>query len=70
MKLWEYAILYHPRATKADTDEGRKPRSLMLRNVTTQLADSQQEVLLLAARNIPAEYTDRIDQVEIAVRPF
>ena len=74
MKLFEYAILYHPVQTKDDKDKGVKPPSVVLRvngdDVVRVVAEDEKEVAIRAARNIPDEYLDRLQQIEVAVRPF
>jgi hypothetical protein len=69
-KLFQYAVLYHPLQTKADEEAGNRPKSKMLVEVTVVLADSDGQVATLAARAIPEAYLDKLDQVEILVRPF
>lgn len=70
MKLFEYAIIHHAKRTKKHDDEGTEPQHKVLKVITSVLAKDEREVLLLAAREIPAEYTERLDQIEVAVRPF
>lgn len=70
MKLYEYAVIFHPNATKEDRDAGKAARSILVVPVTQVLAKTEQEASMLAARAIPAEYADRLDRVEIAIRPF
>lgn len=70
MKLYEYAVLYHPVATKEQQDRGDKPKSELILDVTRVLAKDEKEAMLLVARAIPEKYTDKLDQVEIAIRPF
>ena len=70
MKLFEYAVIYHPRRTKKDEDEGVMPKDVLVDGINTTLANSDREVSMLAARGIPEEYTDKLDQIEILVRPF
>lgn len=69
-RIFEYAIIFHPVQTKEQRDAGQKPKSMILTPVTQVLAIDEKEVGLLAARSIPSEYTDKLDQVEIAIRPF
>jgi hypothetical protein len=68
--LFEYAIIYHPAQTKEDKDKGIDTKSILLLAPKTVLAASQESVTILASRDIPAEYVDRLDKVEIVVRPF
>lgn len=70
MKLYEYAVIYSPLATKDQADRGETPKSILIVDVKRTLAGSDKEAMMLAARDIPADYTDKLDLVEIAMRPF
>lgn len=70
MKLYEYAVIYNPLPTKDQDERGETPKSLLIVDVTRALAGTDKEIMMLAARSIPSEYTDKLDQIEIAVRPF
>jgi hypothetical protein len=39
-------------------------------DVTRVLSNNDKEAMMLAARAIPEEYVNRLDRVEIALRPF
>jgi hypothetical protein len=39
-------------------------------DVTRVLAGSDKEAMMLAARAIPDKFTEQLEQVEIALRPF
>lgn len=65
-KLFEYVVLYHPKTKK---DEER-PKSELLVDVTRVLADSDREVAMRAAREVPDTYLDKLERVEICVRSF
>lgn len=65
-KIYEYAVLFHPKTKKDDVPK----RSAIIVDVTRVVAEKTQEVEMLAARAVPAECLDKLDQVEIAVRPF
>jgi len=74
--LYEYAVLYHPKIQPqkalealADT-EIETAKSVLLVKPAAIMALSEDEVRTLAAREIPEDYTGKIDQVEILVRPF
>jgi hypothetical protein len=69
-KLFERAVLYHPRPTKEQKDSGETPRSLILSKPEYILANSDQEVSVLTARSLPEEYLTKLDDIEILVRPF
>ena len=68
-KLYEFAILYHPKPRKKSGEEVQG-KSVLLTEPTRVLAASDAEVSILAAREIPAEYLDKLEDVEILVRPF
>lgn len=70
MKLFEFAVIYKPVATKEQQERGEKPKSELIVDVTRVLANDDKEASMLAARAIPDEYTDKLDRVEIALRPF
>jgi len=66
MKLFQFAILWHP--TEQQAKDGQKDK--MVVGVSTVLAKDSQMAIMLAGRDIPVEYLGQIDQLEIAVRPF
>lgn len=66
-KLFQYAVLWHPTDKDAE-DNGTKSKVLV--EPKTILAADQQTAIMSAAMEIPAEYKDKLDQVEIAIRPF
>lgn len=70
MKLFEYAAIYTPLATKDQNDRGEKPKAELIVDVKRVLANNEKEAMMLAARDIPESYTDKLDRVEIALRPF
>lgn len=65
-KIYEYAVLYHPKGKKDDLP---KPSELIV-DVKRVVAADEKSVAIMAAREIPTEYVDRLDQIEIAIRPF
>lgn len=69
-KLFERAVLYHPRPTKEQRDNGETPKSVVVMKPDYILAASDQEVSIQTARALPEEYLVRLDDVEILVRPF
>lgn len=68
--LFEYAIVFHGKPTKDEADRNVRVRSRLLAGPKPILARDEAEVRLLAGREIPEEYLDRIDQVEVLVVPF
>lgn len=65
-KLFEYAAIFNP--TEKELKAGVKPELIV--KPTTILAKNDKEVALQAARAIPDAFADKLDQVEIAFRPF
>lgn len=69
-KLFEYAVLHHEPA-KRDVAGNETPiKTTLLKEPTTLLAGTMDEVSIVASRAIPDEYLDRLPDVEIVVRPF
>ena len=69
-KLFEYAVLYHPKVVRdALGNETQGPDTVVSSPIFT-LAKDDKEVAIRAARAIPEQYLDKLDQVEIVVRPF
>jgi hypothetical protein len=60
-KLFEYAILWHPK------DGGA---SQIVKQPTTIIAPGDRTAALMAARAIPETHLDKIDEIEVLVRPF
>lgn len=69
-KLFEFAIVYHERTTKAMEEKGERAQSKVVVDPKRFLARDDKEALLVAARDIPVEYIDRLDQIEVLIRPF
>lgn len=69
-QLFEYAILHHPKATKEQAERNDEPKSVLVLEPKRVLAGSKEEVGILAAREIPAQFLDKLAQVEVVVRPF
>lgn len=63
-RLFQYAILWHP--SKEDKNE----KSKIVVEPTTILAKNEQVAQMMAVKAIPDEYTDKLEQVDIAIRPF
>ncbi len=68
-KVFEYVILFHDKPTKVGDDVVQAP-SVLLVDVKRVVATSDKSVAIMAAREIPEEYVDRLDQIEVCVRPF
>lgn len=71
-KLFEFAVIYHPKqkVKKEGEDEPPSKKSVLVKAPESVLATSEQEVGILAARSVPEEYIDKLEDVEIVIRPF
>ena len=69
-KLYQFAVLYHPKPTKDQIETGDYPKSQIVVDLTTKLGGSEQEVAMIAARAIPSEYAEKLENLEVLVRPF
>jgi len=65
-QLFQYAILWHP--NEKEEKEGQK--SKLIGDIKTVLAKDDKEVLMIASMEIPADYKDKLDNLQIAVKPF
>jgi len=66
-KLFTYAILLDE--TK-DKDGNVTEEAKILVEPTNVLADSEKDLAILAARQIPEIYLNKLNKVNIAIRPF
>ncbi len=64
--LFEVAIVLHPSSEELKTDKS----SELLMAPKFIMAQSQEAATILAGRMIPEDHLDKLDRVEIAVRPF
>lgn len=69
-QLFNYAALYHPKPTKDQFERGEVPKSIVVIEPASMVATSAQEVNMAAAHSLPKEYVDKLDDVEIIIRPF
>jgi hypothetical protein len=67
MKLYQFAVIYNPDTTKENLKD-EKPAVIV--PVTEVLAKDERQAQMLAARSIPESYVDKLESVEITVRPF
>lgn len=69
-KLFEYAVLYHPKPSKEQNERGETPKSEIVVDLTSMLAVDDKQVGIIASRSIPEKFTDFLDDIEILVRPL
>ncbi len=67
-KVYEYVLIFRPTAKERKDDD--KKDFLINGGVNHVLAKDEAMAAMVVAREIPNEYEDRLDQVEIAIRPF
>lgn len=69
-QIFEYAVLYHPKPRKVGDETVTDPSEILV-DVKRVVAKDEKAVAILAAREIPTDYLDgKLEQVEIAIRPF
>lgn len=66
-RLFEYAAILQP---EEDEDGNVKEKAKLIVDVTRVLAESEQEVSIRAARELPNSVIEDLDRVEIIIRPF
>lgn len=66
-KLYQYAALWHP-TEKQIKDEGLKSKLIV--EPKTVLSADEKSAAMTAIMDIPQEYKNQLDQVEMLVRPF
>ena len=65
--LFQYAIIWHP-TEKQIKDDGTKSKVLVEPKII--LAVDQAGAGMAAAMEIPSEYKDQLEQIQIALRAF
>jgi hypothetical protein len=66
--LYEYAVLYQPKATRDAMGNDTTPDTELIIPLSEKLASSEKELTILAAREIPEKYLDKLNEVEVIVR--
>lgn len=66
MKIYQFAALLLP--TDNEKEDGKQAELIV--PVTTVVAANDNAATVLAGRAIPEAYLDRLDRVQVAVRPF
>lgn len=69
-RLFEYAVLYHPKPTKEQNERGETPKSDIVVDLTSILALDDKQVAIIASRALPDKYIECLEDVEIVVRPL
>lgn len=67
MEVFQFCAFWSP-TEKQFKEEGMKPK--MVVDIQTVIAMDEDAVKTVAARAIPDEFDDQLDQVTVVVRPF
>lgn len=65
-KLFQYAAIWEPTTEQAKNGEKAK----LIVDPKTVLCSDDKSAMVLAARSIPEEFLNQLDQVQVVVRPF
>lgn len=69
MKLYQYAVILRPKSPEKGNGENPEKAKIIV-PLKEVLAASDQAAMLIAAREIPEDYSSRLDEVEVVIRPF
>lgn len=77
-QLFEVCVVHHPKPTKDEHERNITPKSSLIRlgdgehkhEMLRMLADDEGQVAIHVARDLPQEYLDRLNEVDIIIRPF
>jgi len=68
-KLFDIAALFHPKPKKVG-EETVTEKSTLIVEPKTIVAGTKEEAAMLAARALPESHQDKLDQVELVIRPW
>jgi hypothetical protein len=69
-RLFTYAVLYHPKVVKDAAGNEIQEKSSILAGPTSAVTTTDAEAQIIASRSIPDNFLDKLEQVEIVVRPL
>lgn len=70
MKLYEFAVIYQPKpAATGSAGPPTEAPSILVPPICV-LARDEKHAAMLAARAVPESHADKLDEVDVAVRPF
>jgi hypothetical protein len=69
-KLFQYAIIHQPKVVRDAQGNETQPPARIVVEPTWVLAKTEQWVAMKAAKAIPDDLNDKLDEVDVAVRPF
>ena len=65
MKLYQIAILAHEK-----NEDDKIIKTDIITDVKSVVAKDEKTAAMMAARLIPSDYDDQLDNIEVLVRPF
>lgn len=65
-QLFQYAAIYNP--TKEERENGAKAEVIL--EPKTVLAKSEQVAGMMAVREIPEKWAEKLDNIDVVIRPF
>lgn len=69
-QLFEFAIIHNPKQRTDTAGNDTTPPSSIIVAPKHVLGTDEKEVTMRLAREIPDEYLERLDEVQVLVRPF
>lgn len=70
MKLYEFAVVHIPKTTTRTQEGVYLPEPSIIVQPTCVLAKDEKHASMIATRAIPQSHADKLDEVDVAVRPF
>lgn len=70
MKVFEFMVIWHGKPTKEQREAGEDGGHKIVVDVQRVLAKDEKIAMMKAVQAIPVEYAEKLDQLEIACRPF
>ena len=67
-KLYQYAVVLRP--TKEEEEKEKMSAKLLMWSSEPVLAKDEKQLVFKLTREIPEQYADKYEQIEIIVRPF
>jgi len=70
--IWQkhYCISSQSYSVQLKKRQKTEKKPVIVKEITSILAKSDQEVVMIASRQIPEEYLSTLSQIDIVVRPF
>lgn len=66
-RLFQFAVLFHEKIEKNNKEEIKSKEIISIKTI---LAVDEKVAVLQIAKQIPDEYQDKLQDIEIVIRPF